>query len=307
MSETAVFSPEEQKYFETRGEAAIQPEPPPQEPPPAPPGGADEVPKAADVPAEDETNVEEGKADPDNPGKFVRLGALHEERQRRKELAEELARTREQSAADRARLEERLNAIAQSFKQPEQPPKPLEPAERLARLEQELQQRAQVEQQQRAAYEAQQRFNNDVRSFENKFAAANQDYYDAVEFAKDVRRQDYLKLGLDADTAEELVMNDAQKLALDSLRRGIDPAERFYNYAKANGWGAPKEPEKPAAPPEDAAAKLKTIEAGQKAAKSLGAAPGSSQPALTLQALADMSDEDFAKIDAKTWKKMMGG
>lgn len=299
----ADLSPIEQKYFDTRGTSDIPADEPATESSPAPAGGADPTPKAADVTAEDEANVDEGKSLEDNPGKFVRHGAFHEERMRRKEVEQQLQTFREQEAATKARLEERLNTLAQRL----QPPEPVitDPNERLARLEQTIAQQNQQAEQTRIAVQNEQNFYSAITRAEEQFAAKVPDYMDAIEFAKAARLQDIEALGFTGAEAEEVLKNDVLRLSDDAFRRGINPAERFYNFAKSRGWG--NEPLKEAPKEQAPADKLKTIAAGQAAGKSLGAAPGTSQAALSLQALADMPQDEFDKIDAKTWRKMMGG
>lgn len=296
------FSATEQKYFDTRGATVLAEEAPEQEPSPAPAGGADPTPKAADVPAEDEANVDDDKAEADNPGKFVRHGAFHEERMRRKETEEKFNQFREQTAAERARLEERLNMLAQRFQEPE--PVITDPNERLARVEQTLQQRLQQEEQQRQAQQNERAFVSAIERSEAEFAQDTPDYEAAVEYARNDRLAYYVALGFNQQEAANIVYQDTLRLAEDSFRRGISPAKRFYEYAKARGYGKQAEP----APKEqDPADKLRTIAAGQAAGKSLSTAPGTSQAALTLQALADMPQDEFDRIDDKTWRKMMGG
>lgn len=301
----AELSPVEQKYFDTRGASEIvEPAPDIQEDIAAP-GAAEGPAIAADEPADGADNADEGdKPEDGNPGKFVRHGAFHEERQRRKELEAQLTTVREQQAAERARLEERLNHLANAFKQPE--PVITDPNERLARLEQTIAQQRQQEEQIAKATENERNFYNAITQAEQKFAAEVPDYMEAIEFAKAERLKDIRALGFEGEEAEQVLQRDVLNLSDDAFRRGINPAERFYNFAKSRGWG--KETPAAATPaPQAPADKIKSITQGQQAAKSLGAAPGSSAPNLTLQALADMPQDEFDKIDAKTWRKMMGG
>ena len=97
MPEQALTT-EEQKYFDTKGAAA-----PPAEKP------AEEADKTA-KPEDTVTGDDGGK---DNAGRFVRLQALHEERDRRKELQAELGEERRLNTARNARLEERLAILGQ--------------------------------------------------------------------------------------------------------------------------------------------------------------------------------------------------
>ena len=298
MEAATELSPTEQKYFDTRGAEL----PPAEEEVTEQASPEEGVAKAADVPADDATTPEDDKTGEDNPGKFVRHGAFHEERMRRKEVEQQLVSFREQQAAEKARLEERLNTLAQRLQQPE--PVITDPNERLARLEQTITQQRQQEEQARKQQENLNNFYNLIQTKEAEFSRDVPDYEDAVAFAKQERVKDIAALGYSDAEVQQMIERDILSFSDDAFRRGKNPAELFYNYAKARGWGKEQAP----APKEQAPAdKLKTIAAGQQAGKSLGAAPGSSQAQLTLQSLADMPQEDFDKIDAKTWRKMMGG
>jgi hypothetical protein len=301
--DTETITETEQKYFDTRGAAPLAPEPPAEELEPSP-GDGEGPATAAEEPADGAENVDEGKADENNPGKFVRHGAFHEERQKRKQVESEFIAYREQEAARNARLEERLNMLSQALKPPDPPPV-TDPNERLALVEKEIRETKQQEQQRLQLQHVQEQFFNAVAVKEREFAADNPDYYEAIEFARAERLKDIQSLGYPADEAVRMLEQDIINISDDAFARRINPAERFYGYAKSRGWGKQQAPaQAKEQPPAD---KLKTIAAGQAAGKSLSTAPGTSQAALTLQALADMPQEEFDKIDAKTWRKMMGG
>lgn len=296
----------EQKYFETRGNTPLAEEAPVADTEEiASTGDAGDTAIAADEPADGEANADEPKADESNPGKFVRHGAFHEERERRKKVESDFVAYREQEAARSARLEERLNMLSQTLRRPEPEAQPVDPMVRLAKLEETIQQRVHREQQEQELQQVQQRFFSAVRAKEQEFVQEAPDYYEAVEFARGERMKDILSLGYPEDQAERMLEQDIINISDDAFRRGINPAKRFYDYAKSRGFS--KQEAAQVVKEQTATDKIKTIAAGQQAGKSLGSAPGSSQAALSLQALADMPQDEFDKIDAKTWRKMMGG
>jgi hypothetical protein len=97
-------------------------------------------------------------------------------------------------------------------------------------------------------------------------------------------------------------LNEIQMAARD----GVNVAERFYQMALENGYAAPQKAEVKTGPTE--AERIAELEKAQKASKSLGSVPaGGGEPELSAKALADMSDEEFAKMPAAQRRKLMGG
>jgi hypothetical protein len=91
-------------------------------------------------------------------------------------------------------------------------------------------------------------------------------------------------------------------MVFKAFEDGVNPAERMFAVAKRRGYTAPSvEPEHK---PQDVVAaqeKVKQIEAAQRATPAMG---GSGvKPKLSLQAISQMSDEEFAALD---WEKTMG-
>ena len=317
-SETTALTPDEQKYFDTRGtdlpgEAApVTPE--------AAPGAAGPESHAADVPAGNGADEADGsKNEGDNPGKFVRHGAFHEERERRKELQAELARVRHDQAERDGRLQERLNMLQQAWAPQQEAARiPTPETDALGTLKyvsgelQALKQQQAERQQQETQYTERQQqhqaFEQAVKADEAAFQQTAPDYLEAVEFAKETRLNELREIGYNETRAQQILFNDIIHISTEALNEGRSPAQAYYNFAKYRGFAKQAAPPK-ADPAAEAGAKLKNIAAGQAAGKSLGSAPGSSAPGLTLETIANMSNDDFAAIalDKKQWRKVMGG
>jgi hypothetical protein len=266
-------------------EAAPAPDPTPE---PAPEPVAEPV--AVDPPADPEAE--------EKPEKTVPYAAMHEERMMRKEAAQEAADAREKMA----RMEERFQMIQERMAAPEPEPADFDddPAEYLNETLQKTQaELAEVKQRlegQDEQSEANQRFNNMMGNYKTAvqtYSSETPEFQDAYNYAFSGRVQEYMAAGYDEKTSTSIAQQDEVAIVQKAFADGVNPAERIHALAKARGFtAAPK--------PAGAEEKLAAIEKGQEAAKNLGgAAP---PPELTLEALADMDDEDFAA----NWDKAMG-
>lgn len=250
-----------------------------------------------------ETHEVEKKEEPK-----VNLGALHEERARRKALEAEKRSLSEQLAQQQAwrqqneqTLNERLAALMP--RQPqidpnENPVGYLAEEQRATRAEiQKLQeaQRAQIEN--NSQLEAINRFSQHVQSDEQRFSVEKPDYLQAVAYAKEFKAKEYRAFGYSEDEVRGMVNNDALSIAQRALQLGGSPAEYAYQYALTVGFK----------PSVGAEKKLSMMEAGQKAAKPSGGG-GKDTGSVTLEQLVSMSPEDFEKATSGgAFKKLMGG
>lgn len=235
----------------------------------------------------------------------VPLAALHEERQRRKELQQELARDREERARRDAILEQRLAALTQQF-QPQPPAFEENPAEHLRHGQQQLQQTVQqiaeanrIQQEQQAQQQAIQRLAGIAAQHEQAFVQQAPDYGDAVTFLRNQRVAELMADGAQQHEAVDMAAKEFLHLALTRAQQGQNPAEVAYKLAKARGYTS-----KPAAP--SAAEKIASQQKGVAAARTLGSGgPANNGP--TLEALASMSDEEFAEATkGNNWAKRWG-
>jgi len=243
----------------------------------------------------------------EQPQKMVPYDALHEERQRRKEIQQELQRDRMERAQRDAILEQRLAQLAQA-NQPKAPQVTYEDdpvrylamqneatQQELRNLRQEEQRREQMAQ--RAWQE--QAFTQHVVTHEQEFATKTPDYFEAINFAKQNRVKQLMMLGFDEASATNNVQMEAAQLAANVARQGGNPAQVGYEYAKSLGY----QPKAAQATPEQ---KLQTTQKGLEASKSLsgGSAKGGN---LSIDVLAKMSNEEFdAYVNKHGWEKVAG-
>ena len=275
-TETEVTDEQAQKYLETGGdEDAIN-----------------KVEKQ-DTKVEKEVVKEEKK--PETP-KFVPLAALHEERGKRKEIQKKVEL-----------MEQRFNELLERSKpkEPDVPAFDVDPAAHLKHQQETLsksveEQRRFIEQQQLAAQE-QARANHVISLYRTKaaeFSKQTTDFGDAYKFLVDGRTQEFAALGYPSETIPQLIAQDEFLIVSKALEDESNPAERIYKLAQARGYKKvePK-PEK----------KLEDVERGVKASKSLSSVAGAGGKGLTLEAIADMPDEDFKKLSYEEIAKLAGG
>ena len=275
----------------TQGAAAPEasPEAPPASvAPEAPPASAPETPPAAAAPAAPAA----APAEPRDG--LVPIGALTEERARRREL-------QEQNQQMQARFNELLLRMSQpQQQQPQVPAFEENPAEHLRAMQQQYEQqltelRNQVtgHTQRTQVVDQHTQFVNAVAAHEADFANRTPDYHAATAFVQQRKLIEYKAIGLSETEARQALSRDTMSVAQLALQRGQNPAEVMYGLAKTLGFAAPAQPavqgqQRPAAP-----SSLQTA----------GGAPGADtagQP--TPEALAQMSDSEF-----DTWWNKFAG
>lgn len=328
------FTPEEQAMFDAyeRGEEAPaasagggEAAPAPDAAPDAPEAAA-ATPGAATAPGDVvDPEVEEGSAE-ENKGKFVRHGAFHQERERRKAVERELAEYREKFA----RGDERLRLLSEAMQKAPQAPAAAQPApepeavpdpnedifgyakyleKQIADLRNGHQQMTEAQKQQAEQARAADEERTIVGSYRQdieRFASTEPAFVDAYRHLVSGRVAELKLYGLsDADAIKQA---NADELAFvrAAVQRGVSPAEQAFALAKARGFVA-KAPE-PAAPPapaaETPAERQARLAAGQAASKSLSGAGGGPAGEITLEMLATMSEADFEKFAAKNPGKL---
>ena len=258
---------------------------------------------AEENPAQPETPEQQAEAE---QPRVVPLAALHEERARRKELAAELQATRQQQAQLEARVEARLAAL-QKAQEPEPPSFEDQPA---LHLKQQLDQvtqtlgAQQAQQQREAQYREQvsrvQHAAQLVQKAEAAFVAEKPDYMDAVNYVRDLRRQEFEAMGADPESAMKQATNEMIEGALGNVARGVNPSQLVYRMAELRGY-------KPKAVQTGDSQKFEAQAKGTAAARSLGGG-GAATGQLNAQQLLAMSDDEFAEATkGGKWSKVMGG
>lgn len=307
------------------------------EAPPAGEEGATQAPAAAAQPGEvapdqvvdpEDENADDPEA---NRGRFVRHGAFHKERARRKELETEVARLREMHTRGDERLrlltqamhgapQAQQPAAAQPRAQAETVPNPEEDIfgyakhleAKLARLEQGQQQ---MTDEQREARE----YNTTVSAYQSdiqRFAQTEPAFGAAYQHLIQSRAQELAYAGVPENQITKAIQADELALVRAAIASGVSPAERVFQMAKLRGF-APKAaepaptPAPAAAPAESAADRAARVQAGQQAAgRSLSGAGGAPAAEMTMERLAEMSEVEFEAYAAKNPRALaalMGG
>lgn len=292
MSELAL-TPSEQAYFDSGGATL-----------PADAGApaADQQPIAqpqeqAVAPAEPAQQQPQQQQQP----RLVPLEALHEERERRKELAREV----EQMRAWRQQLEERFRqAQQQAAPPPSFDDNPVDAAKYGIQQTAAQVDQVKAELDQLRAAEVARQIDQHVAASEQQFAAKQPDYFEAVQHLQRLRHDTYRALGATEEQIPALLEGERQQLLRHALQTRADVPSMVYQLAKTWGYQPRQGGQQPAGQ------RLATLQAGQQAAVTLGALPGTSGAPLTAQALAEMSDAEFAKTLEKNpdlFRKVMGG
>jgi len=320
------FTPEEQAAFEAyeRGEERSSAAPAAPEAPEGVVAGGEPAPAATAAPEAAPGEVVDPEADAgsadDNKGKFVRHGAFHQERERRKAVEKELTDLREKFA----RGDERLRVITEAMQarpaaQQEtqaEPPKVIDPKEdifgayeqlksELEALKGGVQQETARQRQEREAGEV----ITDYKADLNRFASSEPAFADAFRHVMQSRAAEYAALGVPEAQIRQALANDEFQVAVQARQQSVSPAERIFQIAKARGF-TPKAAEPapaatPAAPAETAAARAERVAAGQAGpGKSLSAAGGAPAGEVTFEMLAQMNEADFEAFALKNPRKL---
>lgn len=278
------LSASEQKYFDSKGATS-----------PADPAPVDPAP-AAPVPTEapDQAAAARPAAEP----KTVPLAALHEERERRKELQRQIEDVNR-------RADERFNLIAQKLAASAPPadpakreiPDPEKDAVGAIRMTAEEVKvlsdfKRQVEAQAAQGQAIQALFAHASR-LETDFEKDNPDFQAASAYLRDSRAREMAAFGVDAYRIQQQIGFEKLQLVQSALQNGRNPAEVIYALAKMRGY-APTRSAGKATAADGEAAKLARIARGQEAGASLGAASGAAPGKTGIETLLAMSDAEFS-------------
>lgn len=237
----------------------------------------------------------EGKQKP--PEGFVPHGALHAEREARKQLQKEIAELKAWREAQE--------------KPPEAEPQYVDPIEdpegfrkwaehREAKREEATRQQQESAQQERARQE---RF-QEVTRYEQEFAAKTPDYTDAVQHLVQTRQQELTAQGYGPQEIQQQMQKDANGIFDAARAAGMNPAELLYMRARSAGYTGPQAQQQA----DQTGQQLQAQERAQKATQSLGHGGGDKQSGkLTASQLADMSEAEFAKLSEDDIRAAMGG
>jgi uncharacterized membrane-anchored protein YhcB (DUF1043 family) len=286
----APLTADEQSYFESGGATDIP---------------ASEPATDMDADGEPDAGAPDQQADAPRAEKMVSLAALHEERNRRRDIDRKNRVLQQEMAELRGKFSviERLNAP---------PEKPLtveeqiigavkNTSETVAQLQKRLEQREVQEQTARQQHALVSAYRNDAAQFESQ----NPDFKAAYNHLLQSRAQELVALGYDNPQAiHEALLADEFAVAQSALMTQRSPAEIIYNLARQRGYAK-------GSGGKSAAARLDTIERGQHANKSLSSAGGvSGDGDISAEALLKMPMDEFeawcSKNPSKA-KRIMGG
>lgn len=292
------LTPAEEKYFETKGTVA-----------PESPAAGSAAPVFGDAPSEPDQSAPpaDGAATNDGTGepsaeeqrsaRRVPLAELLSERERRRNAEGELARNRVRLSAIEGQLASIATddaALPDASKDPEGYAKAL--AARAERTKSALQNmRVAAETQVRQA-EVADRFLGLYRAQIEEFAKRQPDYQQAYSHLAADRDAELTALGY-ADPAARLAIMQQEEATIvaRALWDGANAAERLYSAARRRGYK----------PGSGAQEKLRLVERGQAAGRSLGAAPGGATRAVSPEALANLGDAEFAEATkGEKWRRL---
>ncbi len=281
----------ETKFFESKG-TEVDPSLKPQaEPTKATEGPAPEAQAATPAP--------QPEATPKQDDRQVSLQALQQERARRQtaeQQLQEMQRAIQQAQAEYERQqktpdpqEDPIGAIQYQNEQLK------------AQLEQVSQWRQQQEAaQQQAAFQAE--LVNRVAQSAREFAQQAPDYPEAWKFVTEARSKQLAPLIPDPVQREQAMMREALEIATQAMQQGLNPAQRYYEIAKAWGYqGAQQQPATPP-PPVHSTPATETIQRGLKQQSGISGGGSTPNTEMSPQQLANIRDP---KAFAAAWDKVM--
>lgn len=262
-------------------------------------------------------------------GKFVSHQALHKEREKHKATKAEMQSLRDKLARGEERLAILNEAFSSSGQQPGQqqakPETPKNPYEeetidaetdfmgwaKQMQRRAEYNFKAQTESQQMvAARDNFQRLTASYHDDARRFMAEEPQFADAYKHLVNARHIELKAMGMtDEAKRNAYIAQEETQLVIQAFQNGQRPSKVIYEFARARGFGgnggAPAQPAAaaPGAPasqsaqlPNAAAAaqKIQQVRNGQAAAQSLSNTAGGAAKTLTMDTLANMSDEEFA-------------
>lgn len=290
MSEDIGLTPSETAFFESGGETA----------PESVESTSSETTENESQEVQNESSTEDAAVETKAPEqkqekqeKTVPLAALHQARSEIKEMREKYAK-----------MEQVFQRFAQMQEQAEQPKLPSLEENPVAyfearnqQLEQTIHQLKETQQQfeARQAQEAQEaQFRYAVQAVEAEFAKTNPDYPDATHYLRSEIYQDALNRGATPQEAEASLLQQMRVMIVNAAQVGINPAQMVYHMAQARGFKT-KQVEAPKQEQQSPSEKIASINKGQAAAKSLSSTGGKGKAELTLEAMAEMDDDELAK------------
>lgn len=234
--------------------------------------------------------------------------AMHEEREKRKQFQSELQEVRERNAKMEARFQQLVEKMSQPQQQEvsyeENPLEALRVNQEKINKHLEQQHKMTEAQQQQAQREYQkQQFIQKYQSACYEYAKENPEFKQAYDYLVDSHKAQFLAAGYSEAEATQVIIDDEMALAAKAFKDEVNPGERLFKIAKLRGYSGAKPTEQMAEPKiaADGQKKMEVLQKGIEASKTLNNAAGKAKDNLTLEALAEMDDEEFDK----NWSKII--
>jgi hypothetical protein len=266
-----------------------------------------EAPETEESDDDSEEIVDVANQDGETRRKMIAFGAYDKQRKAAKAAKEQLTQMQQQMAYLQGMLQNVQQPGAKASQTADGPQQPQitdtppdhvkEPEKWLAWVNQTLAHSAKTVQQQTAQSQQSQQFaqlNDAVLAAEQEFVETQPDFYDALKYVQGQRKAELKELGYGAAEIQQIMAAQAQDVALRALNQGKNPAERIYALAKARGYKAAPPPKT-----ETEAQKVIRQAEGQKKATTIANLSGGGPKGITVETLANTSQEEFNKMWAK--------
>lgn len=262
-------------------------------------------------------NLEPARQAGGERGRMVPYGALAEERARRRDLQRELQESRD--------ARQRLQALLE-IQQNSAPIRPLpNPAETPSEMGGDIPVAGAAgpasPQEDIAAAQEESAFRTQILQSVRGYLRAQPDFMDAYRHARQARIGELSALGYSADEAAAITFDNELEVIRNAYATGRNPAQVIYDYALQRGYSGSAGADRPtdSAQPNGAVArrtpggmseaeKVALAARGQAGAKSLSSAGGGALGPLTLEALAGLTDDEFAEATkGDRWQRLLRG
>jgi hypothetical protein len=284
------------KYFESEGKEGIEEAPSKEQ------ESVEETQKQGEEKEESATDVNKLMKEVEN---YKGMG--HEERKRRKEVERELQETNYKLNRMNEILQNVQAAQQQQQNEPDFDSNPLEALRiKQERLEQMQYQQYKTEEHRQQEFQQQQQ----LQAFRSKyqidlesFYRENPDFKEACDHLRSHKIKEYQHAGYSPEQIQRLITEDELSVASKSYQDGVNPAERLYKWAQHLGY---QNNQKNKTQQNSVESKIKTIEKGIQASRSLSNTPGKSiKNELSVEALLSMDDDEFKQITDAQWDKFV--
>lgn len=238
--------------------------------------------------------VEEQEAEQAKPpAGTVPQGALHAERERRKDVEAELAAAREQLAAI-AKMREQIASRKPADLPPADDPAALEHLRaRVAEQDQSLNRIGQQIDTQAANQAEVQQLGAVMAASENEYRSQQPDYDAAIQHVVEARARELGLYGLNPAQVQQTIAEEAMDIVRSAVSQGRNPAELGYQIALSRGYRPQAEQGQANG---NAAATVAALGAAKASSKSLGQASGTTPHQLNAETIINMGPEEFDRL-----------